>query len=403
MGMPGLKGLRRRAGNRWQSGAQTRRPTQALRIESLEQRRLLTGEPVAHWMADDLRTEVVDGAQVAIWTDAVSGIEATAIGEPRFVDNAIEDRGAVRFNRSDGLDALRVEAAVSPLNGATDFSIVVVFSTDSSLLNGSPSAWFLNTALLDGTDFFGTTADWGLGISSSGQIGAGLGGPATSLYSGASGLNDGQPHIVVYTRSAGTMSLYVDDHPVDIRTGASTAARTAVDMHFGAVSGDSFGLIGQIAEVQIYDEDLSADDVESLILDLRDAYSFFAPTAVDDNYSTLEDTPLQLTAAQGVLSNDINLEPHPLTAQLVELPQHGSLELAADGSLTYEPNPDYFGPDEFTYLANNRADSEIARVTLDIVSVVDRVPATADSYLVQPGATLSVGPLSGLLANDPQS
>ena len=71
--------------------------------------------------------------------------------------------------------------SVSFVAGAADFTLAVVFATGSQLMNGAQNLWFLNTGLVDGSGFFGTTADWGLVINSVGQLGAGLGSPARSV------------------------------------------------------------------------------------------------------------------------------------------------------------------------------------------------------------------------------
>src|SRR6185436_13483909 len=87
-----------------------------------------------------------------------------------------------------------------------------------------------------------------------------------------------------------------------------------------------------------------------------------APTATNDSYSGNEDATLNV-AAPGVLSNDSDPDGDSMTAILVSSPAHGSLTLNADGSLTYIPALHYFGPDSFTYKANDGAlDSGTATV-----------------------------------------
>ena len=112
----------------------------------------------------------------------MSGIPAAAFGEPTLAQQALETRSVVRFDRFDldGVDSFSVAAADNPLAAADDFTLAVVFATSSSPLNGPASAWFLNTGLVDASDFFGTTADWGLVLNASGQVGAGLGQPAAA-------------------------------------------------------------------------------------------------------------------------------------------------------------------------------------------------------------------------------
>jgi hypothetical protein len=60
------------------------------------------------------------------------------------------------------------------------------------------------------------------------------------------------------------------------------------------------------------------------------------PVAVDDAYSTDQDTTLTV-AAPGVLGNDSDVDGDTLTAVLDTDATNGSLSLNADGSLTYVP------------------------------------------------------------------
>ena len=97
-----------------------------------------------------------------------------------------------------------------------------------------------------------------------------------------------------------------------------------------------------------------------------------APVAVDDSYSTEEDTPLTVPAP-GVLDNDDDAEDDTLTAVLVSGPSNAaSFTLNADGSFNYTPTADFNGTDSFTYKANDGAfDSNEATVTITVDPVND--------------------------------
>jgi VCBS repeat-containing protein len=96
-----------------------------------------------------------------------------------------------------------------------------------------------------------------------------------------------------------------------------------------------------------------------------------APVAVNDSYSTNEDTTLNV-AAPGVLTNDTDVEGDTLTAVVDSSPSHGTLTLNSDGSFSYTPAANYNGADSFTYHANDgAADSNIATVSLTINPVND--------------------------------
>jgi len=64
--------------------------------------------------------------------------------------------------------------------------------------------------------------------------------------------------------------------------------------------------------------------------------------AVNDNYTTAEDTTLNV-AAPGVLANDSDVDGDTLSAILVSQPAHGSLTLNSNGSFSYTPAANYTG------------------------------------------------------------
>jgi len=57
------------------------------------------------------------------------------------------------------------------------------------------------------------------------------------------------------------------------------------------------------------------------------------------------------TNKTATLTADYNIS--SLTFNLVSQPQHGKLNLEANGSFTYIPNPDFSGTDSFSYKTNN--------------------------------------------------
>ncbi|WP_197040323.1 Ig-like domain-containing protein, partial [Mycobacterium sp. URHB0044] len=122
------------------------------------------------------------------------------------------------------------------------------------------------------------------------------------------------------------------------------------------------------------------------------------PTAVDDGFTTNEDT--QLTG--NVLTNDSDVEGSNLTTAVMTGPSHGALVLNPDGSFTYTPVANYNGPDSFTYTATDgTATSPAATVTITITAVNDTPVAVDDSgYTVAEDGTLSIGSGAGVLVND---
>jgi VCBS repeat-containing protein len=124
-----------------------------------------------------------------------------------------------------------------------------------------------------------------------------------------------------------------------------------------------------------------------------------APVANPDAYSTAEDTPLTVNAP-GLLANDTDVDADPITADKVTDPAHGSVTVNADGSFTYTPAANYFGPDSFTYAASDPATtSGTATVSLTVDPVNDAPTATDDAYPATEDTTLTVT-APGVLNND---
>ncbi len=86
-----------------------------------------------------------------------------------------------------------------------------------------------------------------------------------------------------------------------------------------------------------------------------------APVAGSDSYFTPIDTQLNVSAP-GVLDNDSDADGDTLTATPVALPQHGSVNLDPDGSFVFTPAAGYYGPDAFTYRAEDASSQSLETV-----------------------------------------
>ncbi len=308
---------------------------------------MLAANLTAHWLAQDLNVTLEDGQAIASWVDSVSGVTAVARGTPVLKRDVLAGQSAVRFDPSDDADYFRIPAADSPMSGATDYSIVVVFATSARELGSNSRFWFDQTGLIDASQF-GFADDWGMSINNVGQVAAGIGNPSTTQLSTETGLNDARHHVAIYTKGGDTLSLYVDGQ-VDITSGVSEAPRAAREVWVGAISGGLLHYMGDIAEIRIYDDDLTTDEATALNADLHDQYSHSPPVAQDDDFEATEDIPLVVNPP-GVLANDAaDGGDAQRTANLVEQPSNGSVELQPDGSFVYLPSPDFFGMDSFRY------------------------------------------------------
>ncbi len=78
------------------------------------------------------------------------------------------------------------------------------------------------------------------------------------------------------------------------------------------------------------------------------------PITEADTYNLTTNTTLNTTAANGVLANDSDPNNDPLTAIMVNYPEHAETFIFnPDGSFTYVPELDYSGADTFTYEASD--------------------------------------------------
>ena len=109
-----------------------------------------------------------------------------------------------------------------------------------------------------------------------------------------------------------------------------------------------------------------------------------APVAVDDSYTTKEETALKTTLKNHVLLNDYDPDGDTYTATVVTEPAHGTLTFDGESGLfTYTPEKDFYGTDFFTYVLTEdpRAadpDYEVktgneAKVTITVTNVDDPI------------------------------
>ena len=126
-----------------------------------------------------------------------------------------------------------------------------------------------------------------------------------------------------------------------------------------------------------------------------------APVAVDDAFSINEDEATSIIAAEGLLANDTDAEGDNLRVSLVEGTTSGTLSVSDDGAITFEPEPNFTGELEFTYMVSDGiSDSNVATVRLIVIEVADLPVAGDDSYSVDEDAVLTANAAEGLLAND---
>jgi len=122
-----------------------------------------------------------------------------------------------------------------------------------------------------------------------------------------------------------------------------------------------------------------------------------SPVALNNAYSTNEDTPLSINEINGILNNDTDPDNDALTVELRNDVAHGTLTLNSDGSFSYSPNENFYGTDQFTYVANDgQVSSQPATVLITIVAQNDNPVANDDSGTVNEGGSTTIN----IVAND---
>ena len=119
------------------------------------------------------------------------------------------------------------------------------------------------------------------------------------------------------------------------------------------------------------------------------------PVADDDSATTDEDTPVNVDILDGDTDVDGNVDPS--TVQIGTSPSHGQVTVNADGTVDYDPDPDFHGTDTFTYTVCDDGSptpiecSNEATVTITVNPVNDAPEAaTIPNQTVPEDQTLTV-------------
>lgn len=123
------------------------------------------------------------------------------------------------------------------------------------------------------------------------------------------------------------------------------------------------------------------------------------PTANDDSASTPEDTLVSIDVAANDNDPDgsLNLASTNTNCAGCTNPDNGSLTNNGDGTLDYDPNPDYNGPDSFVYeICDNSGACDTATVNISVEAVDDPPIANSDSAITSEDTLVTIN----VAAND---
>lgn len=123
------------------------------------------------------------------------------------------------------------------------------------------------------------------------------------------------------------------------------------------------------------------------------------PVANADSVVTQEDTASTINVAANDTDVDGNLVPS--SAIVLSGPSHGKLTNNGDGTFTYTPNANYYGPDSFTYqICDSEGQCSSATVSINVTPVNDPPVALDDGYATTQDTTLTIAASQGVLVND---
>ncbi|MGV0795174.1 Ig-like domain-containing protein [Mycolicibacterium sp. XJ1819] len=106
-----------------------------------------------------------------------------------------------------------------------------------------------------------------------------------------------------------------------------------------------------------------------------------APVARDDSYTVRGGTSLLVSASNGVLAGDTDVDGDTLTVISHTQPANGTVTVSANGALSYTPNTGYDGIDTFTYtISDGNGGTDSATVTITVTPGVTAPVAGGDSF-----------------------
>ena len=133
-------------------------------------------------------------------------------------------------------------------------------SSGSSPLRASARSgqWPQFAGMVD-NNMSGTNNDFGISLSVTGYVVAGVGNPDTTIVSAIDGWNDGDWHHVAFTRtqSTGMMTLYVDGVSRASGAGSTNTLNAVANINFGRIAAGTNYYQGNLDEIAIYSTALS--------------------------------------------------------------------------------------------------------------------------------------------------
>jgi len=302
------------------------------------------------------------------------------------------------------------QAVTTPLNTAVNITLTgsdpstppdpITFSVDSAPASGSlsgtaPNLTYTPNTGFSGADSFTFVVSDGTRISDPGTVDITVIPNTDPVALDDSSSTDEDTPV--------TINVLVNDEDVD---GDTLAVTEASDPANGTTKVNTDDTITYTPKLDYYGEDTfsytigdgnGGSDTATVTITVNPVND--APAALDDSYTTDEDTPL-IVAAPGVLANDSDVEGDTLTVTSKTGPSHGDVTISADGSFTYTPEANFNGLDSFVYsISDGNGGSGNATVTITVNPVNDPPVASDDAYPGTEDIAFNVA-APGVLGND---
>ncbi|WP_102796405.1 Ig-like domain-containing protein [Bowmanella denitrificans] len=298
--------------------------------------------------------------------------------------SANDDQFTVASGDSSALDLLTND--VSPSGASWRISSVtpsanaslVIYLPEARLLRYAPNSAFC------GRDTFSYTVDDGLGLQKTANVvvyvncGAGNAKPtANDDYVEVNAKQDLLLDLLANDTDPEEQPLKILSVKVEEGQSAKGALRLNPDNSVTYLGAKDYRSANPYTDVFIY---VIADSVNQtswgkvnvLVLPVNEA-----PVAQHDRAEGQEDSPLVIN----VLANDSDPDGDALTLVDVSTPAHGQISIGPDKQITYQPKPNFFGEDHFTYrVSDGELLSAPATVTISVAPVNDAPVAMNDSY-----------------------
>jgi len=346
---------------------------------------------------DDSDTMTVNATGAALTMNGGDGDDTFNVRSISAVATVNAGSGSDTINVGSDTSNVNEIAALLTVNGNEPSSGSDIINVDDT---GDTSG---NTGNLTSTQLYGLGMASGItyGTIETLNISLGSGGDTftiQSTHSGSTTVSTGAgADAIVINGADGTLTVngQADDDVITVNgTGASSSSTLN-----GQAGNDTFNIKAINGPVVVSgggDSDTINVGSDGATVTVTETPGNHAPVAVDDAYTTDEDTPLVL-AAPGMLGNDTDADGDTLTLVVVTVPQHGSGSIGSNGSLSYTPEANWFGTDSFTYTASDgHGGFDSATVTVTVTPVNDAPVANDDSAGTPEDTAVTID----VLAND---